>query len=304
VITEAQRERRRQGIGGSDAAAIMGWHPTRSAVDVWRDKVFPEDADDLSGVERVQWGNKLESVILEESSVRLDMPINTPLDTLVHPIHGWMLANVDGWTDAVAGGAVVEIKTLDRFMAKLLDDETRCVDGILREHWAQVQHYCEVTNAAEWIACYLVGGNDLRIFRGQRDPEIGALLVETEGAFWREHVETKIPPAGGSGESRLRVARLLYPREEQGMLTATPAVRDLSVSIGMLRAEKKKLEATLKQKEAALCELIADAEGFDLGDGKKVTWKRQEKKSYTVKASASRVLRVPSVDAEESANEQ
>jgi len=43
MITQWQKEKRRGGIGSSDAPAIVGVDPYRSAYDVWASKVFEID---------------------------------------------------------------------------------------------------------------------------------------------------------------------------------------------------------------------------------------------------------------------
>ena len=54
-------EYRKQGIGGSDAAAIMGLNPWKTAMDVWLEKVgeFSEDTQDNEKM----WGRVLEDIV-------------------------------------------------------------------------------------------------------------------------------------------------------------------------------------------------------------------------------------------------
>src|SRR5262245_12139818 len=59
---EAWLEARRNGIGGSDAAAVLGCHPWKSALELYAEKIGVEDLD-LSEPEWVYWGKVLEPQI-------------------------------------------------------------------------------------------------------------------------------------------------------------------------------------------------------------------------------------------------
>ncbi|MBR6099441.1 YqaJ viral recombinase family protein [bacterium] len=51
---------RSKGIGGSDAAAIIGKNPYKSNLDLWREKTGREKPDDVSNVDAVYYGKKAE----------------------------------------------------------------------------------------------------------------------------------------------------------------------------------------------------------------------------------------------------
>ncbi len=102
MISARQREWRRSGIGGSDAAAVCGQHPTRTAFGVWEEKLFPQAED--TPTERMEWGNKLESLIVAETFdrvkgrypgavLRVPRKNSRPITNSQHP---FMLANIDG----------------------------------------------------------------------------------------------------------------------------------------------------------------------------------------------------------------
>lgn len=51
---------RSKGIGGSDAAAIIGKNPYKSNLDLWREKTGRKKTDDISNVDAVYYGKKAE----------------------------------------------------------------------------------------------------------------------------------------------------------------------------------------------------------------------------------------------------
>ena len=54
---------RNTGIGGSDAAAIMGLNPYKSPYELWLEKTGQAEAPDLSGNQFIYWGKKNEANI-------------------------------------------------------------------------------------------------------------------------------------------------------------------------------------------------------------------------------------------------
>ncbi len=50
MLTAAQKQLRRSGVGGSDAAAIAGEHPYKGPIDVWLEKVHPDKVADTAGL--------------------------------------------------------------------------------------------------------------------------------------------------------------------------------------------------------------------------------------------------------------
>ena len=56
---------RRTGIGGSDAAAIIGKSHFKSNVDVWEEKKGLREPDDISDKEQVKYGKAVEDLLLQ-----------------------------------------------------------------------------------------------------------------------------------------------------------------------------------------------------------------------------------------------
>ena len=79
---------RKTGIGGSEAAAIMGLDPNRSALSVYLDKIG--EGVPVEENERMHWGTMLEREIALEYKRRfpcVDVIYNGPQDPTVHPDH-------------------------------------------------------------------------------------------------------------------------------------------------------------------------------------------------------------------------
>jgi len=85
---------RRLGIGGSDIGAIMGLSKWKSPVDVWLDKTGRIEPD-LEMSEPAYFGVELESFVATEYSKRSGNKVQRVNQSMKHPEHSWMLANID-----------------------------------------------------------------------------------------------------------------------------------------------------------------------------------------------------------------
>jgi putative phage-type endonuclease len=310
VITAEQRKARLLGVGGSDAAAILGVSPWKTALDVYGEKIGAEQEEfDAGQVLRMDLGNELEAAILRRwAHIEGREVIESP-PTMAHARHPWMLANVDG---LVGKAEIVEVKlVLSPGRAAQLGEEG--TDQGLAEHVVQVHHYLEVSDREIGHLVYFDPQRGLRTYVVQRDRDLGAAMVEAEGEFWQRVVRRDPPSVEASERGRAALARI-YPREEHGLMAGDAAQVDLALAYAAAaRAEK----AATQAKEAAaalLCEAIGPFSGFEWAGGR-ATWKANKRGTPAWKALAkhlgatpeqieqftppgSRVLRVKTQDGE------
>lgn len=229
-------EQRRTGIGGSDAAAVIGISKWRTPLSVWLDKTG--QAPDSTETEPMKWGTLLEPVIRQEYANRTGREVMAP-GFRRHPLHGFMVANVDGV--APQDARLIEVKT------------ARSGDGwgepgsdqVPEEYLIQVQHYMAVLDLPVADIAVLIGGSDFRIYTVPADKELQAMLVDAEAQFWRT-VEAGIPPAPVSYAD----AQALYGRYARKDSTVT-ASQDVLDAVAALRRTKDKIAALEADEEAA-----------------------------------------------------
>lgn len=284
-LTPEQRAERRTGIGGSDVAAVLGRHPTRTALSVWLSKVY--DTDEDAG-ERAEAGNRLEPVIREWAADLLGESVSVPAGTLRHPSCPVMLANLDGLLESKR---VLECKNIDGLQWRATEGDR--VDDVLRHHWWQVQHYMEVVDAPGAVVAYLIGGNDLQLREVPRNRAIGAALRTRLPEWWERHVVAQEPPPVGTPDERMSLLERLHARESKGMLKTDDA--DLIALARQYKAASQAIDSATAARDsikADLCATIGAAEGLDFGKTiGKVTWKAN--------THGTRTLRVTLRDAQE-----
>jgi len=279
-LTAEQREARRQGIGGSDAAAVVGRHPYVTPLALWLDKVHGREVVET---DRMEAGNRLEPVIREWAADLLGESVSVPPATLYHPLTKRMLVNLDG---VLGDGRVLECKNIDGLQWRTMGDDD-LVDGCARAHWWQVQHAMEVADAPGAVVAYLVNGNTMELRPVERDRTVGKALREHIVRWWANHVEGNEPPSEGTPADRMSLLERLHAKESAGMLrTDDKRLLSLATTYMLIGKRIEQDEDARDSLKAELCAVIGDAEGLDFGKGiGKVTWKANKHGTRTLRVS-------------------
>lgn len=199
---------RQAGIGGSDAAAVLGLSRWKSPLDVWLDKT-KEITESGEQSEAAYWGSVLEDIVAAEFSKRTGLAVRRRNAILMHDEYDFVLANID--RELVGQKVGLECKTANAYKKEEWSEEE-----IPAEYIVQCQHYMAVTGyEAWWIAC-LIGGNQFIYKKIERDEEFIQMLLETEKNFWEQYVMTgTMPPVDGSFAA-VDALNAMYPEAEAG----------------------------------------------------------------------------------------
>ena len=196
---------RLQGIGASEASAVIGCNPYMSNVDLWRLKTGRKQAQDISSNAHVQYGHDAEGPLRELFALdypRFEVSYGGAYDMVHHPEHPFIFATLDGRLKEKATGrlGVYEGKTTEilRSMQK-----EKWKDRIPDNYYVQVIHQLIATG---WDFAVLnaqmkrVFDGDVRtetrryfIERAEVQNDIDYLLAE-EVKFWTEYVQKDREP--------------------------------------------------------------------------------------------------------------
>ena len=173
--TSAWLDWRDQGIGASDAPAIMGENPWKSAARLMREKLG--EVKKFSGNAAMRRGNELEPLARRRYERLSGVSVDPAC--LQSSRHTWQRASVDGL--AADGSVVVEIKCGDSVYEKT--SRSLSVPGY---YLGQLQHILAVTGLGHIdFFCYLPSRPDVRV-RVERDDVYIRRLVSTEREFWEQ----------------------------------------------------------------------------------------------------------------------
>ncbi|MBO2962236.1 YqaJ viral recombinase family protein [Burkholderia pseudomallei] len=199
---------RRNGIGGSDAAAAVGLSPYMSQLELWLDKTGRADGlprpDPGDTTSPTYWGTLLEPIVAASYTKQTGNRVRRVNAVLRHPTIPWMLANVDREVVGARDVQILECKTAGAHGARLWRD------GIPEYVAIQVQHQLAVTGKTAAHVAVLLCGQALEVFHIARDDALVGRLVELEARFW-QYVESDTPPPADGSDSADRALRHLYP---------------------------------------------------------------------------------------------
>jgi len=248
---------RRLGIGGSDAAAILGASRWKTRVDVWLDKTgqAPETVENSA----MHWGTVLEPVIREEYSATMGLEVKQP-PMMRSPEHPFMLATVDG----IAGDRILEIKT-----ARTADGwGEEGTDEVPLEYAAQAHHYMIVTGLPVADIAVLIGGSDFRIYTVRQDRELHEAMIEKEREFWRM-VETMTMPEPVD----VRETIALFAKDNGLTIEASDTVKEWADRLADVRARIKDMETDKEELEGRIKHYLGAASTLEYNGLVLATWK-------------------------------
>ena len=222
---------RNKGIGGSDAGAVLGVNPYRSAKAVWQEKVGIKKPASLSHLKKIQWGNKLEPTIVQFYSESTGYKVITEDVTHYHPEHEFMFAHVDGFVPEK--NRVLEIKTSS--------NEKMWADGVPDYYKAQCLHYCTVLGVTDADLAVLINGHDFRVYKLKFTQEDIDNLIAKEKFFW-DRVQSNYWPEGKP--ARKKKVRVGGSSEVMDLCVK---IKNIASKLKILNAEKSALEDTLKE---------------------------------------------------------
>lgn len=172
--TAEWQEWRNQGVGASDAPAIMGENPWKS-----REQLLKEKLNGLSFSPNAAMalGTALEPEARNRYGRRTG--VNVRPECLQSTRFDWLRASIDGL--APDGSSVVEIKCGEK-----LYEEVASTRHVPRHYFGQLQHILAVTGLSKidfW--CYWPGRPEVLLCQDRENRYIDRLM-ETEQKFWKE----------------------------------------------------------------------------------------------------------------------
>lgn len=244
---------RRQGIGGSDAAAILGLNPYKSPLAVYADKRGL--SDDAPDTETLRQGRDFEAYVADRFAEETGKRVRRCNQILQHPDHPWMLANVDRLV--VGERAGVECKCVG--IGNKVDFEGGAVPPTF--YW-QCMHYLAVTGLDRWYLAVLPLGRWVSpyIFEIERDEERIGELTAREEAFWRDHVLAGVPPLPMGSEADEAVLNLVCEQHGQEETVAIPELDGDLDLMAALQADRRALDAQIEAIEQRVKMRMGSAE--------------------------------------------
>lgn len=274
---EAFLAERLTGIGGSDAAAIVGLNPWQSSYNLFLQKTGKIAPDDLSANAAVTWGTKLEDVVADHYAEVTGATVHRVNRTLRHPHYPYMMAHLD--RRIVGDKKGLEVKTAGAFAASSEEWGASGTDEIPAHYLCQVQHYMAVTGYVEFDLAALIGGRDFRIYTIPRHEQMIAGLIAAEADFWRRVCENDPPSPRTADEARDR-----WPQAKELQVQASPEIERAVSDLRALKGDLKALEERREALSAQIMVAMRDGDTLMAGARKLATWKSQTSRRFNAAA--------------------
>lgn len=283
-VGEGWLELRRQGVGGSDVAAIMGYSPWVSTVEVWMDKTGLRPHQDISGRESVAMGTELEDTVFHmykrRHPDRRPRKSNAVLRSVARP---WAQASLDGVThDPESGWGVLEIKTGSK--------DSEWSEGVPLHYLCQVCHYMSVTGYGYADVVALIGDHGLHYheYRVTRDDDDIAMVESMVDSFWNDFVVPGVMPANVSAlPSEGKALWELYRSADEDMPEEGEEAESLAAEMADIGARSKELASRKAECSNRLKRLVGEHKGI-LTQGHVVTWVRSDKRDMGIRVKERR----------------
>ena len=267
---------RKKGVGGSDIGGILGMSRWKSPLSVYMDKITPvSDGEILSSDsnEAMYWGSALEDKIAERFQEKTGKRVHRKMDMILHKYHPLLFANID--RRVVGEKALLEIKTCNAYKASEWDDK------VPYEYLLQCQHYLGVTEYETAYIAVLIGGQNFRWAKINRDDElINETIIPACLAFWKEHVLPKVPPVPSDLDVDRQIINDMYqdPNDDEVILEAG---MHCAILVN-LKEKEKEIKAEIAEVSNKLCAQIgnhtrAKWRGYSL------SWKPYTKRFFDAK---------------------
>lgn len=272
------------GIGASEIAAVLGESHWGSALSVYQEKVTGEQRD-LSDVEAVEWGHRLEPLIIDAYADRTKRRTYHSGLLLRSNEHQWALCTLDGSTVEPPETTPwpLEVKTGASWK---LDD---WADGPPRPYALQLQQQMLVTGAPKATIACLIGGQKLVWCDVERDESEIRRIIAAGSALW-ERIQRRDPPPPDGSEASGRALSRLYPTDDGSTVELGRDIADALDELERAKAEEKAAAARKATLEQQIKAAIGPATTAYAG-GWTVSYKLQKRAEHVVKASEFRVLR-------------
>ncbi len=253
----------KNGIGGSDAAAVCGLNPYSSPIKVYYDKITDEISRDDN--EAMRQGRDLEGYVAKRFMEETGLKVRRANGIFYDEAYPVMFADADRLV--VGENAGLECKTVSPYSSGQWED------GKIPIHYQiQCHHYMSVFQAEAWYIAALIFGKGFIVRKIRRDGQVIRDLRRIETDFWENHVRKKVLPEPDGSEISDQLILQSFGRAEKGRVLPLSGFseklerrEELSGLISKMETEKKQIEQELKL-------FLGEAEAAE-GDGYRIAWK-------------------------------
>lgn len=252
-------------LGASESGAVLGLSPYKTPLHLYREKIG-EIEPAPPGIP-MRAGNALESLVLDLFSEETGKLVGDRQAEFDDDDYPFLMCHVDGLTHT---GEIVEAKT----SGSELGWGTPGTDQIPQAYLAQVTVQMYLAGLKIAYVPVLIGREDFRIYKVERDEELERMIVPKLISFWKDHVEKRIPPPPVT----LDDVYAAFPKHEPLQVEATESIYGTVLSLGRVKEELKSLKEKEEEYQKIILSHMGVADELVYGGKTLATWRTQTSK--------------------------
>ncbi|MDH4172130.1 MAG: YqaJ viral recombinase family protein [Betaproteobacteria bacterium] len=286
ALTPKQLAERTRRIGGSDAAAIVGKDPYRTAWEVaMRIRGEMEADKSLEDADQILFGNEMEGVLARIYERKNKVKLVEP-DTMVHEKHPFLAVNIDRRIEGNPALALEMKNTGQKFQAAgtpILESwGSPGTDQVPERVILQCQHAMMIDPLIQMfhvVRCY--GGNVYQQFVVPRNASLIDALQEIELEFYKRAMEGLLPEPDWEHRSTSDALGRAF-KKIQGTIESRPDLEHWTKAFEQAKAERLRIATLEDGLKNHIVHLMGNTEIALLSDGRKWQRKLVARAGYTV----------------------
>lgn len=263
-------------IGGSDAGAVIGMNPYKSAYSLWAEKTGKMPGFEGNITTRV--GAYLEAMVADLFEEETGKKVRRKNRTLVNELYPFACANLD--RVVVGEKAFLEIKTTNSIP---LMKSLRNSEEFPEAYYAQVVHYLAVTGLERAYLAVLINCREFKVYELERDQAEIDALMQAEADFWKL-VQDDTPPAVDGSDSTSDALKTIYSDSVEGTVNLFGFDADLEEYMSLTK--QIKALTTLKDEKANKVKELLKFADRGYTDRFKVSYTSSTRSTFDAKAFA------------------
>jgi putative phage-type endonuclease len=283
---------RRQFIGGSDIAAILGISPWQTPYQLWCEKTADKPIElDPKKEAFFRRRKMMEPYVIELAREEHELDVVARNARYYDPACPYFSCEVDFEHEYEGHIENADVKTVHPAMAKHWGEPG--TDEIPQYYTAQFLWGQMITGRKSTLCMAMIGLDKLEPYRVAWNRDVINWMRGKAAFFW-DAVQKKTPPE----ITTLEDAKIAWRREQASkQIVATPEILQMAEKLALMKKAINGRQAEADILELDLKKFMGNAEEIVDPQGDRVlTWKTQVKKSYTVAASECRVMRLAGRD--------
>ena len=258
MLTIEQKEIRKQGLGATDCAVVMGLSQYKTPYELWLEKTGRKEPDSILSDDRLHLRHAHEETISREYARRKDVKLRRVNQTIFHKRLPFMLCNLD--RVIIGQKKIVECKSASGFMRSYWGETGS--DEAPIEYLLQVQHQMACAEYEDSDIAALIDIDDYRIYSTPRNEKIIKKIEDACEKFWFENVLADIaPPPTTRGD-----LKLMYPVNNGDFIELNEHIDATLLILQNKKDDIKQLTSEREELEKTIIEFIADKDGIKQDD--------------------------------------